>query len=76
VNTLIATMSDVLISLHWRKTCYRYVKSLNPLLFEIMDQREYQQKTQEINTLHDYFILTALGQSHQAEASDKTTSGK
>jgi len=56
INTLIDTMCDHRIASFWRKKCYRYIKRLLPLLYEILDQQQYKQKTQEINKLHAYYI--------------------
>ena len=56
VNTLIDTMCDHCLCKVWRKQCYRYIKRLLPLLYEMLDQQQYKQKTQEIQTLHAYFF--------------------
>ena len=56
INTLIEAMCDHCLASVWRKQCYRYIKRLMPLLFEMLDQQQYQQKTKEIQTLHAYFI--------------------
>lgn len=56
INTLIETMCDLCLTSAWRKQCYRYIKRLLPLLYEMLDQQQYQQKAQEIQTLHTYFF--------------------
>jgi hypothetical protein len=56
INTLIDAMCDHCLSNVWRKHCYRYVKQLLPLLYEMLDQQQYQQKYQEIQTLYAYFF--------------------
>jgi hypothetical protein len=56
LNTLIDTMCDHCLCKVWRKHCYRYIKRLLPLLYEMLDQQQYQKKTQEIQTLHSYFF--------------------
>lgn len=54
LNTLIDTMCDHCLAAVWRKQCYRYIKRLLPLLYEMLDQQQYKQKVQEIQTLHAY----------------------
>ena len=56
INTLIDTMCDHCVAKVWRKECYRYIKRLLPLLYEMLDQQQYKQKTQEISTLHAYYF--------------------
>ena len=56
VDTLIDTMCDSCIPKNWRKQCYRYLKKLMPLLFEMLDKNEYQQKVTEISQLYVYFV--------------------
>ncbi|MFT5840852.1 MAG: hypothetical protein ACI9UT_003366 [Flavobacteriales bacterium] len=56
IDTLIDTMCDHCLESVWRKHCYRYIKRLLPLLYEMLDQQQYKQKTQEIRTLHAYFF--------------------
>ena len=56
INTLIDTMCDNCLESVWRKQCYRYIKRLLPLLYEMLDQQQYKQKAQEIQTLHTYFF--------------------
>lgn len=56
LNTLIDTMCDHCLSSVWRKQCYRYIKRLMPLLYEMLDPQRYQQKTQEIQTLYAYYF--------------------
>lgn len=56
INTLVDTMCDHCITKAWRKQCYRYIKRLFPLLYEMLDQQQYKQKTQEIRTLHAYYF--------------------
>jgi hypothetical protein len=69
LNTLIDTMCDHCLCKVWRKHCYRYVKQLLPLLYEMLDQQQYQQKTQEIQTLHAYYFENKHSnyQLHNAE---------
>jgi hypothetical protein len=56
INTLIDTMCDHCLTRVWRKQCYRYIKRLLPLLYEMLDQRQYQKKVQEIQSLHAYYF--------------------
>jgi hypothetical protein len=56
INTLIEAMCDHCLASVWRKQCYRYIKRLLPLLYEMLNQQQYQQKTLEIHTLHAYFL--------------------
>jgi hypothetical protein len=56
INTLIDAMCDHCLASVWRKQCYRYIKRLLPLLYEMLDQQQYQQKTQEIKTLYAYYL--------------------
>ena len=56
LNTLIDTMCDNCLASVWRKQCYRYIKRLLPLLYEMLDKQQYQQKVQEIQSLHAYFF--------------------
>jgi hypothetical protein len=66
LNTLIDTMCDHCLSSMWRKQCYRHIKRLLPLLYEMLDQQQYQRKTQEIQTLHAYYVA---GKQHNSEQS-------
>ena len=72
LNTLIETMCDHCLASVWRKQCYAYVKRLLPLLYEMLDQQQYQQKTQEIQTLYCYFFEENQNkyQPHNAAHSD------
>ena len=72
INTLIDTMCDHCLTAVWRKQCYRYIKRLLPLLFEMLDKQQYLHKTQEIQTLHAYFFEDNQDkyQLHNAEHSD------
>ena len=72
INTLIDTMCDHCLSVVWRKQCYRYIKRLLPLLYEMLDKQQYLHKTQEIQTLHAYFFEDNQDkyQLHNAEHSD------
>lgn len=54
LDTLMETMCDQCLASVWRKQCYRYIKRLLPLLYEMLDQQQYKQKVQEIQTLHAY----------------------
>lgn len=56
LNTLIDTMCDNCLGSVWRKQCYRYIKRLLPLLYEMLDQKQYQQKVQEIQSLYFYYL--------------------
>lgn len=56
LNTLIDTMCDHCLASSWRKQCYRYIKRLLPLLYEMLDQKQYKQKVQEIQLLHTYYF--------------------
>jgi hypothetical protein len=72
INTLIDTMCDHCLTSVWRKQCYRYTKQLLPLLYEMLDQKQYNQKTQEIQTLHAYFFEDKQNkyQQHNTAPSD------
>jgi hypothetical protein len=56
LNTLIDTMCDHCLSRVWRKQCYRYIKRLLPLLYEMLAPQQYLQKTLEIKTLHAFYF--------------------
>jgi hypothetical protein len=56
INTLIDAMCDHCLSSVWRQQCYRYIKRFLPLLYEMLDPQQYQQKVQEIQTLHTYYF--------------------
>ncbi|MEP1868223.1 MAG: hypothetical protein ABJJ44_01700 [Paraglaciecola sp.] len=56
VDTLVETMCDTCHNKNWRIQCHRYLKKLMPLLFEILDQTDYEKKIEEIETLYSYFI--------------------
>lgn len=56
IDTLIDTMCDHCVADVWRKQCYRYIKRLLPLLYEMLDHQQYKQKTQEIRILHTYYF--------------------
>ena len=56
INTLIEAMCDHCLASAWRKQCYRYIKRLLPLLYEMLDQPQYQKKSEEIKTLYAYFF--------------------
>jgi hypothetical protein len=55
INTLIDAMCDHCLSNVWRQQCYRYIRRFLPLLYEMLDPQQYQQKVQEIQTLHTYY---------------------
>lgn len=54
LNTLIDTMCDHCLASVWRKQCYRYIKRLLPLVYEILDRHQYLQKIREIQILYSY----------------------
>jgi hypothetical protein len=56
INTLIDAMCDLCLSNVWRKQCYSYIKRFLPLLYEMLDSLQYQQKVKEIQTLHAYYF--------------------
>jgi hypothetical protein len=56
INILIDTMCDHCLASARRKQCYRYIKRLLPLLYEMLNQQQYQHKVQEIETLHAYYL--------------------
>ena len=56
INTLIEAMCDHCLTNAWRKQCYRYVKRLLPLLYEMLDSQQYKKKSLEIKTLHAYYF--------------------
>jgi hypothetical protein len=56
INTLIDAMCDHCVTKVWRKECYRYIKRLLPLLYEMLDHQQFKQKIQEIKTLHAYYF--------------------
>ncbi|MEP1448841.1 MAG: hypothetical protein ABJK37_22240 [Paraglaciecola sp.] len=71
LNTLIDTMCDHCLASVWRKQCYRYIKRLLPLLYEILDQHQYLQKISEIQILYSYCFeqTPASKQSNKMEVS-------
>jgi hypothetical protein len=71
INTLIETMCDHCLASVWRKQCYRYIKRLLPLLYEMLDQQQYQKKLQEIQTLHTY-CFAGKETIYQLQNSNKT----
>ncbi|WP_233267307.1 hypothetical protein [Paraglaciecola sp. L3A3] len=56
IDTLIDTMCDNALPLAWRQHCHLYIKRLLPLLFEMLEPAKYNQKVNEINILHTYFL--------------------
>ena len=56
INTLLDTMCDHCVTKVWRKECYRYIKRLLPLLYEMLGKQQYKYKIQEIKTLHAYYF--------------------
>lgn len=71
INTLIETMCDHCLASVWRKQCYRYIKRLLPLLYEMLDPQQYQKKLQEIQTLHAY-CFAGKETGYQLQNSNKT----
>jgi hypothetical protein len=71
INTLIDTMCDHCLASVCRKQCYRYIKRLLPLLYEMLDPQQYKKKTIEIRILHTYFFEDNQNkyQSYNAEHS-------
>jgi hypothetical protein len=57
INTLIEAMCDHCLTVNWRKQCFRYVKLLMPLLYEILDEKSYKQKVQDIQILYAYYFV-------------------
>lgn len=55
-NTLVEAMCDLCLSYAWRKRCYRYIKRLLPLLYEMYDEHQYTEKVNEVNALYRYFL--------------------
>jgi hypothetical protein len=74
INTLIDTMCDHCLTNVWRKQCYRYTKQLLPLLYEMLDQKQYKQKTLEIQTLHTYFFEDKQNKYQQHNTADSDLS--
>ncbi|MEP4891882.1 MAG: hypothetical protein ABJV04_17805 [Aliiglaciecola sp.] len=56
VDTLLNVVCDSLLTIAWRKYCFRMIQRLKPLLFEILEKRQYQRKIADITTLYNYFI--------------------
>ncbi|WP_342807940.1 hypothetical protein [Alteromonas sp. M12] len=56
VDTLLNVVCDTLLSIAWRKYCFRMIQRLKPLLFELLEKQQYQRKMADISTLYHYFI--------------------
>jgi hypothetical protein len=56
LRTLEETMCDLLVSEHWRMHCFRVIKRLTPIIFELVDARQYETIMAKINSLASYFL--------------------
>jgi hypothetical protein len=62
ISTLEEAMCDHLLSAHWRQHCFRLIKRLTPLIFEILNENEYRKLITKISSLAEYFLLTKRSQ--------------
>ncbi|MBT0587085.1 hypothetical protein [Alteromonas oceanisediminis] len=56
MKTLEETMCDHLVSHRWRLHCYRVLKQLMPLMYEIISEDEYLFLNEKLNTLSQFFL--------------------
>jgi hypothetical protein len=56
IHTLEETMCDPLLSARWRIHCFRVIKRLTPLIFELVDAEEYENIVAKITALATYFL--------------------
>jgi hypothetical protein len=56
ISTLEETMCDHLLSAHWRNHCFRLIKRLTPLIFEMLNEEEYGALMTKISSLAQYFL--------------------
>ncbi|MFA3792038.1 hypothetical protein AB6T38_13045 [Aliiglaciecola sp. SL4] len=56
LDTLLNVVCDSLLSIAWRKYCFRMIQRLKPLLFEILESRQYHRIIADITILYNYFI--------------------
>mgnify|MGYP000037351650 CR=1 FL=1 len=58
ISTLEEAMCDHLLSAHWRQHCFRVIKRLTPLIFEMLNENEYRKLIAKISSLAEYFLPT------------------
>ena len=56
LRTLEETMCDPLVSEHWRLHCFRVIKRLTPIIFELVDIKQYETIMAKIKSLAAYFL--------------------
>lgn len=56
INTFLEIICDDLLSNEWRKHSYRTFKQVKPVLYELMDEQQYQTLTATFNKLSCYFL--------------------
>lgn len=54
-NTLLDTMCDSCLPIHWREVCYSYLEKMMPLLSAIYNYQDFKKYRNELNTLYKYF---------------------
>lgn len=69
VDTLIDSMCDHCLPSTWRDQCYRYIKRLLPLMYEILDHQQYHLKVQEIRSLHTFYLNNEVTRSQLLSSS-------
>lgn len=72
LQTLEEVMCDGLIAKPCRERCFRNIQRLKPLIFEMMDEREYQNYTTRIEALYQYF-LNKPDSAHQSQSYQQST---
>lgn len=56
IDLLTEAFCDVCVEYQWRLNCYRYIKKLTPLLYEVLNEAEYEQKIVDLSLLKQYFL--------------------
>lgn len=62
ISTLEEAMCDHLLSADWRQHCFRIIKRLTPLIFEILNESEYLKLIAKMSSLAEYFLPTERSQ--------------
>jgi hypothetical protein len=75
LRTLEETMCDLLMSEHWRIHCFSVIKILTPIIFELVDTKQYEAIMAKLNSLATYFLPTQQFQAATSAASTKKLSG-
>lgn len=54
--TLEETFCDLLLTFKWRHYCYRVIKRLMPVIFEMISEQEYLHLNARLDALSQYFL--------------------